>query len=345
VTRPTPRFITRWDLDKTYLRSHFDTLSDLMSSAFERATDKRTVPGATAVLRELGVAGGRVHLLSGSPRQMRRKLEAKLKLDGVSWDELTLKPNLDNLLKLRLRDLRDQLGYKLPELLDARVREEQRFGAGTEREVLVGDDSESDAFVYSLYADLCSGRVARGELVRVLEAGETRTSVAERCLAALDRLVQSARIDCILIHLDGQSPPSLFSRYGSRVIPFYNYLQAALVLLERDFLDAEGTLRIAAEFHASLGFSADAITRSYQDLARRGHASGTARNKLAAALAVGSAALPSETARELAAALDAINYDRDSMVPRSIMPSADYVELAALHRGGKNRRRVGQRFR
>lgn len=340
-----PRFVTRWDLDKTYLRSHFDTLSDLLSSAMEPVSEKRTVPGATAVLRELGLAGGRVHILSGSPRQMRHRLEAKLRLDGVSWDELTLKPNLDNLLKLRLRALRDQLGYKLPELLAARVREKAMFSAGAAREVLVGDDSESDAFVYSLYADLSSGRVSRGELARVLEAGHTRPKVAARCVEALDAMDRSARIDCILIHLDGQSPPSLFTRYGSRVIPFYNYLQAALVLFERDFLDAAGTLRIAAEFNTRFAFSADAIMRSYLDLARRGHATGTAPDKLLAALTTVDGQIASAAVRELASAFGSIDYEPVSMTLRSIPPSVDYIELAALHSGGKNRRRVGQRFR
>ncbi len=338
------RFVTRWDLDKTYLRSHFDTLSELLSSALEPITAKRTVPGATAVLRELGTAGGRVHILSGSPRQLRRRLEAKLRLDGVCWDELTLKPNLDNLLKLRLRDLRDQLGYKLPELLAARVREKSMFGSGAAREVLVGDDSEADAFVYSLYADLSSGRVTRAELVRVLEAGHTRPKVAERCLQALAELERDAHIDCILIHLDGQSPPSLFARYGSRVIPFYNYLQAALVLFERGFLDAAGTLRIAAEFNARFAFSADAITRSYLDLARRWHATGAAPGKLLAALSEPPPELASTTVHELASAFGAIDYDAVSMTLRSIPPTVDYVELAALHSGGKNRRRLGQRF-
>ena len=170
-------FITRWDLDKTYLRSHFDTLSDLVSSALEKVEQKRTVPGATAVLRELGQSGGRVHILSGSPRQFKRRLMAKLRLDGVAWDELTLKPNLSNLLRMRLYALRDQLGYKLPELLEARARDEQRFGSALNlREVLVGDDSESDAFVYSLYADLSLGEVPAHELERVRRGPQARTN-------------------------------------------------------------------------------------------------------------------------------------------------------------------------
>src|SRR5207244_4334980 len=100
--------ITRWDLDKTYLRTEFDTLGDLVRTALEPADQKRAVPGAATLLHALGETAARVHILSGSPRQLRRKLEDKLRLDDVRWDELTLKPNLSNLLRLRLRALRDQ---------------------------------------------------------------------------------------------------------------------------------------------------------------------------------------------------------------------------------------------
>ena len=36
-------------------------------------------------------------------------------------------------------------------------------------EILFGDDAETDAFVYSLYADLCAGRVGTEALSSVLE--------------------------------------------------------------------------------------------------------------------------------------------------------------------------------
>src|SRR5277367_1803544 len=109
-----PTFIARWDLDKTYLRTDFDTVRDLVRTAFERPDEKRTNPGASTLLREMVRSGVSVHILSGSPEQMRRKLEDKLRLDGIQWDSFTLKPNLQNLLRLRFRAVRDQLGYKLP---------------------------------------------------------------------------------------------------------------------------------------------------------------------------------------------------------------------------------------
>jgi phosphatidate phosphatase APP1 len=155
--------VFRWDLDKTYLRTDFDSFRDLVKSAFEKAIDKQAVPGAPALLRALKQAGGarhRVCIISGSPEQMRTVLTAKLELDGVEFDEFILKDNLRNLIRGRFRALRAQVPYKLPALLASRVA---LVGDGADQadETLFGDDAESDALIYSLYADLTAGRLAR----------------------------------------------------------------------------------------------------------------------------------------------------------------------------------------
>src|SRR3954466_812196 len=129
------RHISRWDLDKTYLRTEFDTMRDLVKTAFERADEKRTNPRASTLPREMVSADVSVHILSGSPEQMRRRLEDKLRLDGISWDSFTLKPHLQNLLRLRFRAVKDQLGYKLPALLQARsLSTPPKAGEGMRRE-------------------------------------------------------------------------------------------------------------------------------------------------------------------------------------------------------------------
>src|SRR5580698_4840061 len=137
--------IARWDLDKTYLRTEFDSLRDLVRTALEPPDQKRTNPGASTLLREMVRSGVSVHILSGSPEQMRRKLEDKLRLDGIQWDSFTLKPNLQNLLRLRFRAMRDQLGYKLPALLHARraATPPPPSDPGLRRETLFGDDAEA----------------------------------------------------------------------------------------------------------------------------------------------------------------------------------------------------------
>src|SRR5919199_5535133 len=64
-----PKHTFRWDLDKTYLRTEFDSLKDLAKSAIETAADKQAYPGATALLRALRQDGHRICIVSGSPTQ------------------------------------------------------------------------------------------------------------------------------------------------------------------------------------------------------------------------------------------------------------------------------------
>jgi hypothetical protein len=276
TSSPALTHIARWDLDKTYLRTEFDSLRDIVKTALERPDQKRTNPGASTLLRELVRAGVRVHILAGSPEQMRRNLEDKLRLDGISWDSFTLKPNLQNLLRFRFRAVRDQLGYKLPALLRARAAVGENGEATTLcRETLFGDDAEADAYVYSLYADLVAGRVGDDVILRVLERGRVYEDVVAGAMEVARSLDHADVVERILIHLESQTPPDDFRLYGPRVVPFYNYLQAAFVLNEDGRLGADGVLRVAVELVTEHRFDGDALARSYLDLARRGHLRGT----------------------------------------------------------------------
>jgi hypothetical protein len=300
---PTPArpFVARWDLDKTYLRTDFDTARDLLRTAFERPDQKRTVPGAAALLRELTRAGVETHILSGSPEQLRSRIEQKLRLDGARWASLTLKPNLQNLLRLRFRALRNQLGYKLPALLRGRCElREPRDEQGLVQEVLLGDDAEADAFVYSLYADVCLGRVEPALLQEVLRAGRVYPDTITETVRLASYVERGPVVQRILIHLERQSSPADFRPYGLRVVPFYNYLQAAFVLHEDGRLPAPAVLRVAHALVATFNFDGAALARSYFDLARRGHATGHASRSLAGRPATGPAAGPTgSAAREL----------------------------------------------
>jgi hypothetical protein len=270
-----PRFIARWDLDKTYLRTSFDTVRDLLRTAIERPDQKRTVPGAARVMRELGDAGGAVHILSGSPEQLRGRLIEKLRLDGVRYASLTLKPNLRNLLRLRLKAVRGQIGYKLPALLRRRCElPSQRTGSGRDEpipEVLLGDDAEADAFVYSLYADVGAGRIDGDRLAKIMHAADAYQDDIRDAQRLAAYIEPSDFVRRILIHLDRQSSPHDFEVFGARVVPFYNYLQAAFTLYQDGMIDCRAVLSVAQDLAARHHFDGDALAQSYFDLARRGH--------------------------------------------------------------------------
>jgi hypothetical protein len=332
--------VYRWDLDKTYLRTEFDTLRDLVRRAFEGAKDKHTVPGAAALLREIRATEPQgLYILSGSPEQMRRVLEAKLRLDGIRWDGFTLKPSLKNLLRGHFGFLRDQVGYKLSALLSSR-----EVMAASADEILFGDDAETDAFVYSLYADLCSGRVGVDVLVGVLEQTAAHAEDYARLVRLVGKVERRDHCQRIFIHLDRVSPLDTFASYGTRVCPFYNYFQPAAVLLEMGAIDARAALRVAAELVIDQAFSADALVASLLDVVRRGQVGRVAQEALLGALTGVRGEFATATATLQAFGQELAMVDVPVLPPPQVPDVIDYVSLLDRERArahaAKQRRRL-----
>ena len=321
------KLIYRWDLDKTYLRTEFDSVRDLLRTAFEPAAKKRTVPGAAVLLREIqSTEPAGLYILSGSPEQMRRVLEAKLRLDGVRWDSFTLKPSLDNLIRGRFRFLRDQVGYKLAALLVSR----SHVAADTD-EICFGDDAEADAFIYSIFADLTAGRVQSTELMEVLERAQTYADDVPRMMRLAQELPRRDACKHIFIHLDRVSSPADFDALGHRVCPFYNYFQPALVLLEDHAIDAPQALRVGAELVVEHAFTPDALFASYADLARRNQLGRRAAELLTQARSVVVQQRYATATPVIHAFLDELEKKIDTFqdVPMQATHSIDYAEFFA----------------
>ena len=259
-----PRHTFRWDLDKTYLRTEFDSLADLYKNAMQDAADKQAYPGASALLRALNQDGHRICIVSGSPTQMRQVLAAKLTLDGIAYDEFVLKNNLKNILRGRFRSLRAQIPYKLPAMMQSRI------GAAAELETLFGDDAEADAIIYCLYADLVAGRVSLSDLERVLTASRAYDDDAERILALARNVPKGDAVKRMFIHLDRRSPPNGFRRFGPRLVPVFNYFQAAMVLYQDKVLTARQVIFVALEMIDSKQYGLSSLATSVQDVIRRG---------------------------------------------------------------------------
>lgn len=292
-------YVYRWDLDKTYLLTDFDSIRGLLRSATEPAQAKRAVPGARALLCALSHRPEvRVEIVSGSPVQLRAKLEEKLRLDGIRFDRLTLKDTFGHLKRGQVRAVKGQLGYKVPILLQSRVGLDADV-----HETLFGDDAEVDALAYALYADAVAGRVSAGTLARVLEAGGAYPEMVDAALEALRRLYisrpqpraslppsggarEDARrpstagreepptniVDRIFIRLERRMPHACFEPLGGRVVPIHSYWQAALVLVSDGRLDGSNAGRVLAEVAEGEGLDAWSVAGLTQDLVRRGHA-------------------------------------------------------------------------
>ncbi len=261
--------IYRWDLDKTYLRTDFDTLRDLLRTAMQKPEDKVNVPGAVTLLKELvrPTDEGRALLtfISGSPTQMRANLEAKFALDGIRPDVFILKPTLQNILRGRFRAVRGQVGYKLETLLNIRAH------SPSVPETLFGDDAEQDAFIYALYAELAAGTVDLKVLTEILYEAEVYSETREIILEQARSLRVDGNVGRIFIHLDRFTAPGRFWVYGPRVVPITNYFQTALVLYADNVLAIDGVLRVAAGMIRNDGYGIVELANSFQDLVRRRH--------------------------------------------------------------------------
>ena len=192
---------------------------------------------------------------------MRAVLAEKLKLDGVEFDELVLKDNLRNLLRGRFRALRGQVGYKLPVLLESRARAPVEA-----EEVLFGDDAEADAFIYSLYADMVARRVdepVRAPGARGAPRSTPTTSSRIMQRSWRDDRPSATRCGASSSTSTGSTPPAYFARYGPRVVPIFNYFQAALVLMADGHLDrARRWLKVAVEMVQTAGYNLLTLSNS-----------------------------------------------------------------------------------
>jgi len=257
--------VYRWDLDKTYLDTDFHSLRGLVRTATEPAHRKKALPGAASLLRALSHrSDARVTVVSGSPTQMRDVLREKLALDGIRFDELVLKDNVGNVRKGRLRAVRGQLGYKLPALLEARTRTE-----AIATEVLFGDDVESDALVYSVYADAISGKIGAAEVSRIMERAGAYPDEIDRALAALVEVEHSAAVERIFIRQERGVPSRRLAALGRRVVPVRSWWQAALVLKEMGHLHDDELHTVMRAVYEDEGEDPWAVAALAQDMLRR----------------------------------------------------------------------------
>ena len=253
--------VLRWDLDKTYLISHFESLRGLLRVPFERGEDKVAVPGVAALIQELHrVAAGRkrpmrVYFLSASPPQIGNAIRDKLALDGIEYDGITFKDQVHHIVRGRFDAVREQIGYKLEQLLhSARELEE---GA---TELLFGDDWESDPFVYSLYADIVAGRVRADALPPLLERAEVHHTYVERILELAELPHAGSRVAGIYILRQRRVSQNELEVFGRRrLVGFDNYFECALRLAADGLLDTYGVSRVASELDGDPGRLADSF--------------------------------------------------------------------------------------
>ena len=262
-----------WDIDKTYLQSEIDSLRGLLAIPLEFAIDKRNVAGTGALLRALRrgtaprgeTASNPIYFVSASPPQLRRVLERKMLLDGVEFDGITFKDQLALLRRGRVGALKEQIGYKLAALL--RNRRELPWSV---REVLFGDDSESDALIYALYGDIVAGRLRGEPLRRTLVERGVHKEDAAYIVALAAPLPERDLVELILINLENRSKPQRFAAFGRAVLPCHDTFQMALRLFELGHITRQSVLDVARVLVTRYDRHPPSLLKSAADVVARG---------------------------------------------------------------------------
>lgn len=270
---PVP-LILRWDLDKTYLATNFESFRAMMRIPFEGPEDKHSLPGVRSLIRSLQEEAREAnqpvetYFITASPPQIRRPIEEKLRQDGIEVDDIVYKDQMRDLLRGRFRSLKQHVGYKLRSLLQHR---RDRAPANA-RELLFGDDWEADPLVYTLYSDLLAGEVEDEVARAVLKLVGVEPPKAARLLElARECQADASVVERIFIHhARPRSSTEDLLKYGGRLVATDNYLQTAAVLHASGQLSVGGVVTVARELVQDHGWNPELVGSTVRRLQTRG---------------------------------------------------------------------------
>ncbi len=256
-----------WDLDKTYLDTHFDSLSGLVQIIFEKAVQKRNVPGTASLVRAIASRDKKplpLYFISASPPQMHDKIKEKWDIDGIKPYGFFSKDNLKNLRPGKWRKLTKHVGFKLQALMELRAMLSKDC-----QMICWGDDSESDALIYSLFSDICSHRLTDREVLKLLIAKSVPKDQAELILELRDQQDNFDPVSRVFINLAVDTDPEYYRRYGRRLMAIENTFEVAVDLFQRGFVSKEKVIEIGVDLRENYFFEKFQIEESYRLLCKR----------------------------------------------------------------------------
>ncbi len=259
-------YVFIWDLDKTYLDTHFESFSGLFRTVFEKAFQKRNVPGTSALVKALAQKTKPlpIYFISASPPQMQDKIKKKLDLDGIEPFGFLSKDNLKNLKPALWRRLTNHIGFKIQALMEVRLLLSDKC-----KMVCWGDDSESDATIYSLFSDICSHRLTDHETRSLLAGFSIPPDQIDLIIELRDQKEDFDPLERVYINLAIDTDPEYYRRYGRRLMAVANTFEVALDLFQRGFITMESTLNVVDDLMKNYAFNAYMFEQSYDQLCVR----------------------------------------------------------------------------
>lgn len=243
------------DIDKTYLESHYETLRGMARIMLENAMDKITVAGARELLRALKFqdhpltcqAGVTVplHFVSSSPPQLRGVLEHKIGMDQLSCASNSFKDQIYNLKKAKFSFLKQQVTYKVAAILAL-----ASTCTNLKQLILIGDNAESDPYIYTLVKYILTARISRADSIACLGVMGISADMASELFARLEcfesKVAQPPQV-LITIRLAHPAKPQRSLPLVQDIFWFEHYLHLAMMLSELGYIHPPGLCQFLTE--------------------------------------------------------------------------------------------------
>ena len=225
-----------WDLDKSFLDTPFEELSELVKIPLQTAEERKSVVGAAELSRALQENGNSLAFVSGSPELLRGVIEEKFRLERLKIESLTLKDPLRELARGRGLSNRSQFAYKLRSLLSVP-------GLINQQLILFGDDFEIDPEVYYCFAQILSGQYTLSDLRQILIGCGCSDRSINTLISQAVLIRENALVKRIFIRRAASSRQNLH-HLSSLIVHVDSWYQAALVLYLEELITKEEVFAI-----------------------------------------------------------------------------------------------------
>ncbi len=269
-------YIYIWDIDGTYLNTNLESKRAIMKTAFEKAIEKKNIPGSDELLKSLrrGYENDKDRLnplffITASPPELEKPITQKMKLDGVQYDGITYKNFMGILSKLNFNHFTQQYAYKINALLDNRIK----FPINS-KEILFGDNYEKDADIYCLYADLIDKKMDYFSIKKRLRSKEIEDQFVDGTMNKLNSIESSKNdtVKSIYIHLTSKrSTMDDYSNYPDLLIPVRNFFEAAARLYEDKHISLASVLRVREKILTYPSYTKEYLINGLKDFSERGY--------------------------------------------------------------------------
>jgi hypothetical protein len=180
-----------------------------------------------------------LYFITASPPFIRKAIERKMLIDGIEFDGVTYKDQVEVFRRRQFGSLREHTAFKLGALLLLA----RAFPAGTQI-YMFGDDAERDPLIYSMFADICAGRLRGDALISAQQRMGVLPDYARDVATLADSVPASERVRGIHINLVREPDGSRIRECDPRVVGYPSAGAAARYLCERGLISERGRDRV-----------------------------------------------------------------------------------------------------